>query len=100
MDDWLAAQRELLPSLPTNIKETCDFVYALASVPGAAASEIAIGLESHWLVILVGSNHAVRSTTHSFCVLELPAKVDPTRSIAILSDGMLAIRMKKWPPGE
>ncbi|HEX4073970.1 MAG TPA: DUF2934 domain-containing protein [Candidatus Acidoferrales bacterium] len=95
MDDWLAAQRELLPSLPTNVKESGDFVYALASVYGAAASEIAVGVESHWLVILVGSNPVMQSATHSFCVLELPAKVDPGRSVAILSDGMLAIRMKK-----
>jgi len=95
MDDWLAAQRELLPSLPTNVKESGDFVYALASVPGAAVTEIAVGVESHWLVILVGTNAKVHSATHSFCVLELPAKVDPERSIAILTDGMLAIRMQK-----
>lgn len=95
MDDWLEAQRELLPSLPTHVKESGDFVYALANVPGAAVSEIAVGVESHWLVILVGSNSMVHSATHSFCVLELPAKVNPERSVAILSDGMLAIRMKK-----
>jgi HSP20 family molecular chaperone IbpA len=95
MDDWLAAQREFLPSLPTNVKERGDFVYALASVQGADASEIAVGIESHWLVILVGSDPMKHSVTHSFCVLELPAKVDPERSVAILSDGMLAIRMKK-----
>ena len=95
MDDWLAAQKELLPSLPTNVKESGDFVYALASVPGATVSEIAVGVESHWLVILVGSNATVHSATQSFCVLELPAKVDPERSVAILTDGMLAIRMKK-----
>jgi HSP20 family molecular chaperone IbpA len=94
-EDWLAAQRELLPSLPTSVKESGDFVYALATVPGASVSEIAVGMESHWLVILVGSNCMVHSAAHSFCVLELPAKVDPERSIAILSDGMLAIRMKK-----
>jgi HSP20 family molecular chaperone IbpA len=95
MEDWLAAQRELLPSLPTSVKESGDFVYAMASVPGAAVSEIAVGMESHWLVILVGSNQMVHSATHSFCVLELPAKVDPERSVAILSGGTLAVRMKK-----
>lgn len=95
MDDWLAAQKELLPSLPTNVKESGDFVYALASVPGATVSEIAVGVESHWLVILVGSNATVHSATQSFCVLELPAQIDPERSVAILTDGMLAIRMKK-----
>ncbi len=48
IDDWLAAQKELLPSLPTNVKESGDFVYALASVPGATVSEIAVGVESHF----------------------------------------------------
>ena len=58
-------------------------------------SEIAVGVESHWLVILVGSNAMVHSAAHSFCVLELPTKSIPNRSVAILTDGMLAIRMKK-----
>jgi HSP20 family molecular chaperone IbpA len=95
MDDWLEAQRELLQSLPTSVRERGDFVYALASVPGAGANEIAVGIESHWLAILVGSDSTAHSAPQSFCVLELPAKVDPERSVAILSDGMLAIRMKK-----
>jgi HSP20 family molecular chaperone IbpA len=95
MDDWLDAQRELLPSLPTHVKEHGDCVYALTSVPGAAAGEISVGVESHWLVILVGSDGTSGSTTHSFCVLELPADVDPAQSFAILADGLLAIRMKK-----
>jgi HSP20 family molecular chaperone IbpA len=30
-----------------------------------------------------------------FCVLELPAEVDPARSIAVLANGLLAIRMPK-----
>jgi HSP20 family molecular chaperone IbpA len=95
MDDWLAAQQELLPSLPTSVRESGDFVYALANVPGTRVNEIAVGIESHWLVILVGSDARVHSAAHSFCVLELPAKVDPERSVAILTEGMLAIRMKK-----
>jgi HSP20 family molecular chaperone IbpA len=31
----------------------------------------------------------------SVCVLELPSDVDPSRSIAVLSDGVLGIRMPK-----
>jgi HSP20 family molecular chaperone IbpA len=30
-----------------------------------------------------------------FCVLELPAEVDPSRSIAVLANGLLGIRMPK-----
>jgi HSP20 family molecular chaperone IbpA len=96
MDDWLAAQRELLPSLPTHVKESGENIYALTTVQGATADEISVGIESHWLVILVGSGGGKSpAKTHSFCVLELPAQVDPEQSFGIVADGLLAIRMKK-----
>jgi hypothetical protein len=37
----------------------------------------------------------IRLRSKSACVLELPADVDPERSIAVLSNGLLAIRMPK-----
>ncbi len=162
LDDWLSAERELLPALPIDIAEFGDFVYALASVPNSSAA-ISIGIESRWLLILaqrhppeggpsVGAQHAAPgpdawrdaahsarapiearsagmlpavlafggaaeirrqdagatkpdltpSATHSppartASVLELPAEVDASRSIAVLSNGLLAIRMPKSP---
>jgi len=33
-----------------------------------------------------------------FCVMELPAEVDPARSVAVLANGLLGIRMPKRPP--
>jgi hypothetical protein len=183
LDDWLSAERELLPALPIDIAESGDSVYALASVPNSAAA-ISIGIESRWLLILaqrhppdggppVGAQSASKSgrtpdqeglpgrrlvepgrrdpwrdaahsarppaesrsagilpavlvfdgaaeirrqdagatkldltpsATHppparTASVLELPAEVDAARSIAVLSNGLLAIRMPKSPRG-
>jgi HSP20 family molecular chaperone IbpA len=35
--------------------------------------------------------------SHLFCIMELPAEVDPARCTAILSNGLLGIRMPKIP---
>jgi hypothetical protein len=134
LDDWLSAERELLPALPIDIAEFGDSVYALATVPNSSAA-ISIGIESRWLLILAPrhpSNEArsagilpavlvfggaaeirrqdagatkpdlTPSATHppparTASVLELPAEVDAARSVAVLSNGLLAIRMPKLP---
>jgi HSP20 family molecular chaperone IbpA len=137
LEDWLNAERQLLLNFPIDIQETPDFIYALASVPGATAARISIGIESRWIVIVVRqpreqtrlapaakresadseaseSDQArpeskvdpARSTDNlledrrakSVCVLSLPSSVDGTRSIAVLSDGVLGIRMAKLRP--
>jgi HSP20 family molecular chaperone IbpA len=94
LDDWLAAEREVLPELPAQLSQSDRTIYALANLPGATAAQISVGVESQWLVILARPKAAKRRT-QAFCVLELPAKVDPARSVAVLSEGLLAIRMPK-----
>ncbi len=199
--DWLNAERELLLGFTIHVEHATQFVYAMASIPGATAARLEVGVESRWLVILaqtsrpaqVRRDEAVAGVTRSFdlglaisrgkspsagansgresrvgvtraidspivasrapnlrvpdsgvdhprgadtrtieprvpdsrvndprgidtrnieprvpdsrlddrgpsksvCILELPATVDPALSIAILSDGLLAIRMPK-----
>jgi HSP20 family molecular chaperone IbpA len=154
--DWLNAERELLLGFTVNVEHSTQFIYAMASIPGATAARIEIGIEARWLVILVqascpaqvrrdeavsgvsrsfdlglaigrgkspsagvdggrescvGVSRAIdtriveprvpdsreddRGPSKSVCILELPASVDAARSIAILSDGLLAIRMPK-----
>jgi HSP20 family molecular chaperone IbpA len=137
LEDWLSAERELLLGFSVNLENSTQFVYALASIPGATAARLEVGVESRWLVILarvsrpaqIARPAAVPSVTRSFdlglangrrreappntrsgidncsedsrgplksvCILELPAAVDAARSIAVLSDGLLAIRMPK-----
>jgi HSP20 family molecular chaperone IbpA len=138
LEDWLNAERQLLLNFPIDIEETPDFIYALASVPGATAARISIGIESRWIVIVVrqprkqarmalaakresADSEASKSDqsrreskadqpptpdhlledrrAKSVCVLGLPSSVDGTRSIAVLSDGVLGIRMAKLHPG-
>ncbi len=95
LNDWLAAEREMLPALAAQISESDKTIYALASLPGVTAAEISVGVESQWLVILAHSKGAKRSAAQSFCVVALPAEVDSERSVAVLSGGLLAIRMPK-----
>jgi hypothetical protein len=138
LEDWLNAERQLLLNFPIDIQESDDFIYALASVPGATAALISIGIESHWIVILVRqsqdhscpalaptresadaetprsdrphreskSDQALSSDppfgerrAKSVCVMGLPSAVDGARSIAVLSDGILGIRMAKLHSG-
>ena len=50
--DWLRAERELLLGFTINVQDSAEFVYALASIPGATAARLEVGIESRWLVIL------------------------------------------------
>ena len=93
LEDWLKAERQILLNFPIDLHETGDFVYALASVPGATAAGTSIGIESQWMVILVRRPGERRA--ESVCVMGLPALVDAERSIAVLADGALGIRMPK-----
>jgi HSP20 family molecular chaperone IbpA len=161
LQDWVRAERDLLLDFPIHLKESDEFVYALASLPGARAARLEVGIESRWLVILAHhggddrsdaaspENRAGESRPHerrrevrprenrssllgatesrnedaspenrspashparspgpapdsdvdrppkSICILELPAEVSAARSIAVLADGLLAIRMPK-----
>jgi HSP20 family molecular chaperone IbpA len=133
LEDWLSAERELLLDFTINVEDRPQFVYALASIPGATAARLEVGVDSRWLVILALASRAAQvrraeitwSETRSLglglssgrgiapslesifddcgpaksvCILELPATVDAARSIAVLSDGLLAIRMPKLVP--
>lgn len=164
--DLLSAERELLLGFTINVEGSSQFIYALASIPGATAARLEVGVESRWLVILAqvprpaqipqakvaarvtrsfdlglaisrgklstarasagrepradarsamdrrvetsrridtrmlqprvpDSREDDRGPSKSVCILELPSAVDAARSIAILSDGLLAIRMPK-----
>lgn len=52
LDDWLTAEHELLDNLPADLQDSGEFITALVSVPGLHASQINIGIESRWLVIV------------------------------------------------
>jgi hypothetical protein len=100
-----------MPWLSVAVHESEQFVYALASVRGYAGRNLLIGLEPGWLAILAHrpwlaweatSNRGWTPTDHAgtvqtFCVISLPAEVNPVNSIAVLAKGVLGIRMPKAP---
>jgi HSP20 family molecular chaperone IbpA len=111
LSDWLNAESELLRGIPVDIEEAPLYISALASVPAESAADVEVGIESRWLVILAHMrdaedplcDRAFRARKKSaapaqvFNVIELPAEVDPESSIAVLSHGILGIRMLKKP---
>lgn len=96
LEDWLNAERELLLPIQVDFEESEDFVYAMAHAPGFAGADVEVGIEAGWLSILASrESEEETDAAQGFCILPLPAEVDPDRSIAVLGDGLLGIRMPK-----
>jgi HSP20 family molecular chaperone IbpA len=116
--DCRKAREKWMPWLVVDFSESERFVYALASVPGYAGRDVSVGLEPLWLAILaqrekddprdanVTENSAWNSgkacsaaenaaLVQTFCVMSLPAEINPVDSIAVLAKGILGIRMPK-----
>jgi HSP20 family molecular chaperone IbpA len=159
-DDWNAAEEDLFARISVDFEESGGNLYALASLPGCAGTEIAVAVDECWLLIAgyvdsrgrecadedfgdcavedfdqgncsggsakkpamirarescgqgdedgkrenLGTQSDERDAEQRmpilraprpFCVVALRAKVDPERSVAVLSNGLLAIRMGK-----
>jgi HSP20 family molecular chaperone IbpA len=158
-EDWKAAEDDLFARISVDFEESGGNLYALASLPGCAGTELTVAVDECWLLIAgygdaslqenaaedFGDNlpaeygtdcsseenasaDAVRGRAarelcaddehrdsaavqnderhaksrvpilrapRPFCVVALRAKVDPGRSVAVLSNGLLAIRMGK-----
>ena len=123
VEDCRKAEDRWMPWLMVDLGESERFVYALASVPGDAGKDLSIGLEAGWLAILAQRENSDRDRDlgrradaadcargsgqpssskvtdtrpeQTFCVMSLPAEVNPTNSIAVLAKGVLGIRMPK-----
>jgi HSP20 family molecular chaperone IbpA len=159
-EDWKAAEDDLFARISVDFEESGGNLYALASLPGCAGTEITVAVDECWLLICGDADHKARTkVTEDFgecadeegsvdsggnegsgevesaisdesydlrdcdgrsesspaeinehnheyrvpglpaprplCVVALRAKVDPGRSVAVLSNGLLAIRMGK-----
>jgi HSP20 family molecular chaperone IbpA len=157
-EDWKAAENDLFARISVDFEESGGNLYALASLPGCAGTQITVAVDECWLLICgytdrdrgahmaeefgeredggadygdlccpddfqwIGSDEscavrdqdgqranpaalknehhdeqraAVLRAPRPFCVVALRAKVDPGRSVAVLSNGLLAIRMGK-----
>ncbi|HEY4950566.1 MAG TPA: hypothetical protein VIH88_09555 [Candidatus Acidoferrales bacterium] len=158
-EDWKAAEDDLFARISVDFEESGGNLYALASLPGCAGTEITVAVDECWLLICGDADHnrGARETKEfgecasedgcadvgsvegagdagsmnsngsnelrdcdgqsecsptqneehqecrvpglpaprPLCVVALRAKVDPGRSVAVLSNGLLAIRMGK-----
>jgi HSP20 family molecular chaperone IbpA len=157
-EDGKAAEDDLFARISVDFEESGGNLYALASVPGCAGTEITVAVDECWLLIAGyvgpspredadedfgdymiadfgedahssegfngaevirsrescdrrsddGQNESPRTQNDEaerrvpilraprpFCVVALRAKVDPGRSVAVLSNALLAIRMGK-----
>jgi HSP20 family molecular chaperone IbpA len=157
-EDWKAAENDLFARIPVDFEESGGNLYAMASLPRCAGTQIAVAVDECWLLIYGyasrngrtraagdseecasddsdpggydddgdfqavscdvsremsdckkqmeiprtqdsdhGGGYAARglSAPRPFCVVALRARVDPGRSVAVLSNGLLAIRMGK-----
>jgi HSP20 family molecular chaperone IbpA len=159
-EDWKAAEDDLFARIPVDFEESGGNLYALASLPGCAGTQITVAVDECWLLICGDADHKRRAhvtedfgdsecedaagdsggnedsgdlqaigpnesyelrdgggqdenptaqnnedhdrhqaagycAPRPFCVVALRAKVDPGRSVAVLSNGLLAIRMGK-----
>jgi HSP20 family molecular chaperone IbpA len=159
-EDWKAAEDDLFARISVDFEESGGNLYALASLPGCAGTEITVAMDECWLLIAghvessprenaeedfgdytmeafggdTGSGESAKGLAvirsrescglreiheqrespqrecdereaeqrvpilrapRPFCVVALRAKVGPERSVAVLSNGLLAIRMGK-----
>ena len=105
LDDWLNAEHELLDKLSVHIEDSGDFIHALVSIPGAHGSQVKIGIESRWLVIVShrdsDSDRQNRPLTragpclpaHKPCTLHT-SPTDPITRIGVFIVGRIEISRK------
>ena len=109
LDHWFRAESELLHLVHVDLTECDTALTASAELPGFAAKELQVTLESSRLTIAgkrerkedsdgVKSIYRERCSDQILRVIELPVEVDPDEATATLKDGVLTIEMPKAAP--
>jgi len=101
--DWFRAESELLHPLKVETWETDREVVVTAEVPGFRPEEIKVGVEPQRVTISGkldpklprADRYPSRAPVALFHTLELPAKVDPSRTSGRLVDGLLKLELAK-----
>ena len=106
LDDWFAAEHELLHPIPINISESGEALEITAEVPGFSEKELEVSVEPRRLVIS-GKRETKReekqgTTVYSeICadqimrVVHLPTDVETENVTASLKDGVLDLNLPK-----
>ena len=108
LEDWFRAESELMRRVPVEIKEADSQITVRAEVPGFAANEINVSVEPQRLVISGKSEETTEEKKEQTLLPEfrsnrfyrelwLPAEVDPSKTTAVLKDGVLELAFAKVP---
>jgi HSP20 family molecular chaperone IbpA len=108
LEDWLAAERDVLYSPPCILTETQDEIHLQAAVPCADAKSLQVDVMPHSITIegrMLKTKELQGETTHRrqfgreqlLRQLDLPARIDPKYAKAILENGVLNITAKRAP---
>jgi len=111
LEDWFRAESELMRRVPVEIKEADSQITVRAEVPGFAANEINVSVEPQWLVISGKSEETTEEKKEQTLLsefrsnqfhreLRLPAEVDPSKTTAVLKDGVLELVFTKAAESE
>jgi HSP20 family protein len=106
LEDWFRAESELMRRVPVEIKEADSQITVRAEVPGFAANEINVSVEPQRLVISGKSEETTEEkkeqtllsefrSNQFYRELRLPAEVDPSKTTAVLKDGVLELVFAK-----
>lgn len=107
MDNWFAAEEQLVHPVHVNISESDSALHVQAEVPGFEPKDIEISLEPTRLTIS-GKREARQEqqdkgkviyqelcSSEMLRVIDLPAEVDPEKTKATLKNGVLELEMPK-----
>jgi len=105
-EDWLSAERELLPPVPVELVQHDDKITVKAEVPGFNEDQLKVSVDDKHLMIS-GKKEASterkaeegvyteRVFNEIFRSLDLPSEVDASKISVTLKDGILNITLPK-----
>ncbi|HEU4389411.1 MAG TPA: Hsp20/alpha crystallin family protein [Blastocatellia bacterium] len=106
LDDWLAAETELLRPVPIEIAEYGSFIKVRAEVPGIRPEDLDIAVEPERVLFSGRIDHTFEDLTEETVYTEriykeihrlvtLPSEVDPAKADATLRDGVAVVTLRK-----
>lgn len=99
LDDWLAAEHELLLSIPIEIIEKRDKLIVRAEIPGFSGKNLKITLEPEKLLIKGHVRETKEGETNGiweiFRAIDLPSGMEIEGATATLAGGVLTIELTK-----
>jgi len=106
LEDWLAAERDVVYSPPCMLTETQDEIHLQAAVPRADAKSLQVDVMPHTITIegrMLKTKECQGETIHRrqfgreqlLRQLDLPARIDPKYAKATLENGILNITAKR-----